>query len=193
MFIGQQPPSSNPWTTLRFYPSTSRTIGNKYTKQNHCKVCSVIKSTIYIRSRKSYIFPLYLLFSFFPLGVGMGMCIQTRTLTLECLQPRKVDYGALDEQLVMLCGLASLFIRPNCLSRLYIRHFQTKKEYCPTVSKSIYFLFIVHISIYYILSSNNRHFCMTNVTGSKMSIFAHPGKITGYWITTRSFPYRGPY
>ena len=32
---------------------------------------------------------------------------------------------------------------------------------------------------------------MTNMTGSKLSIFAHPGKITGYWITTRSFPYRG--
>jgi len=29
--------------------------------------------------------------------------------------------------------------------------------------------------------------------GSKLSIFSHPGKITGYWITTRSFPYRGPY
>ena len=26
-----------------------------------------------------------------------------------------------------------------------------------------------------------------------MSIFLHPGKIIGYWITTRSFPYRGPY
>jgi hypothetical protein len=32
---------------------------------------------------------------------------------------------------------------------------------------------------------------MTNMTGSKLSIFSHPGKITGYWITTRSFPYRG--
>jgi hypothetical protein len=29
---------------------------------------------------------------------------------------------------------------------------------------------------------------MTNMTGSKLSIFSHPGKITGYWITTRSFP-----
>ena len=34
---------------------------------------------------------------------------------------------------------------------------------------------------------------MTNMTGSKLSIFPHPGKITGYWITTISFPYRGPY
>ena len=34
---------------------------------------------------------------------------------------------------------------------------------------------------------------MTNMTGSKLSIFLHPGKITGYWITTRSFPYRDPY
>jgi hypothetical protein len=34
---------------------------------------------------------------------------------------------------------------------------------------------------------------MTNMTGSKLSIFSHNGKITGYWITTRSFPYRGPY
>ena len=34
---------------------------------------------------------------------------------------------------------------------------------------------------------------MTNMTGSKMSIFSHPGNITGYQITTRSFPYRGPY
>ena len=34
---------------------------------------------------------------------------------------------------------------------------------------------------------------MTNMTGSKLSIFSHLGKITGYWITTRSFPYRGPY
>ena len=34
---------------------------------------------------------------------------------------------------------------------------------------------------------------MTNMTGSKLSIFSHPGKIAGYWITTRSFPYRGPY
>jgi hypothetical protein len=25
---------------------------------------------------------------------------------------------------------------------------------------------------------------MTNITGSKLSIFSHPGKITGYWITT---------
>ena len=33
---------------------------------------------------------------------------------------------------------------------------------------------------------------MTNMTRSKLSIFSHPGKITGYWITTRSFPYRGP-
>ena len=33
---------------------------------------------------------------------------------------------------------------------------------------------------------------MINMTGSKLSIFSHPGKITGYWITTRSFPYRGP-
>jgi hypothetical protein len=31
---------------------------------------------------------------------------------------------------------------------------------------------------------------MINMTGSKLSIFSHPGKITGYWITTRSFPYR---
>jgi hypothetical protein len=28
---------------------------------------------------------------------------------------------------------------------------------------------------------------MTNMTGSKLSIFSHPGKITGYWITTRSY------
>jgi hypothetical protein len=34
---------------------------------------------------------------------------------------------------------------------------------------------------------------MINMTGSKLSIFSHPGKITGYWITTRSFPYQGPY
>ena len=34
---------------------------------------------------------------------------------------------------------------------------------------------------------------MTNMTGSKLSIFSHPGKITGYWIATRSFPYRDPY
>jgi hypothetical protein len=34
---------------------------------------------------------------------------------------------------------------------------------------------------------------MTNMIGSKLSIFSHLGKITGYWITTRSFPYRGPY
>jgi hypothetical protein len=34
---------------------------------------------------------------------------------------------------------------------------------------------------------------MTNMTGSKLSIFSYPGKITGYWITTRSFPYRGPH
>ena len=32
---------------------------------------------------------------------------------------------------------------------------------------------------------------MTNMTGSKLSIFSHPGKINGYWIT-RPFPYRGP-
>ena len=34
---------------------------------------------------------------------------------------------------------------------------------------------------------------MINMTEGKLSIFSHPGKITGYWITTRSFPYRGPY
>ena len=34
---------------------------------------------------------------------------------------------------------------------------------------------------------------MTNMTGRKLCIFSHPGKITGYLITTRSFPYRGPY
>ena len=28
---------------------------------------------------------------------------------------------------------------------------------------------------------------MTNMTGSKLSIFSHPGKITGYWITTDHF------
>jgi hypothetical protein len=27
---------------------------------------------------------------------------------------------------------------------------------------------------------------MTNMAGSKLSIFSHPGKITGYWITTKS-------
>jgi hypothetical protein len=32
---------------------------------------------------------------------------------------------------------------------------------------------------------------MTNMTGSKLSIFLHPGKITGYWITTRSFQHKG--
>jgi hypothetical protein len=31
---------------------------------------------------------------------------------------------------------------------------------------------------------------MTNMTGSKLSMFSHPGNITGYWITTRSFLYR---
>jgi hypothetical protein len=31
------------------------------------------------------------------------------------------------------------------------------------------------------------------MTGNKLSIFSHPGKITDYWITSRSFPYRGPY
>ena len=34
---------------------------------------------------------------------------------------------------------------------------------------------------------------MTNMTGSKLSICSHSGKITGYWITTRSFPYQGLY
>ena len=34
---------------------------------------------------------------------------------------------------------------------------------------------------------------MTNMTGGKLSIFSPIWKITGYWITTRSFPYRGPY
>jgi hypothetical protein len=32
---------------------------------------------------------------------------------------------------------------------------------------------------------------MANMTGSKLSIFSHPGKITGYWISTRSFPQYG--
>ena len=32
---------------------------------------------------------------------------------------------------------------------------------------------------------------MTNMTGSKLSISSHPGKITGYWNSTRSFPYMG--
>jgi hypothetical protein len=45
------------------------------------------------------------------------------------------------------------------------------------------------ISILAWLSSRDPHI----VTGSKLSICSHPGKITGYWITTRSFPYRGPY
>jgi len=30
---------------------------------------------------------------------------------------------------------------------------------------------------------------MTNMLGSKLFIFSHPGQITGYWITPRSFPY----
>jgi hypothetical protein len=30
---------------------------------------------------------------------------------------------------------------------------------------------------------------MTNMTGGKLSIFSHPGKIICYWIITRSFPY----
>jgi hypothetical protein len=34
---------------------------------------------------------------------------------------------------------------------------------------------------------------MTNMTGSKLSIFSHPREITGYWITTRLFPYRDTY
>ena len=28
---------------------------------------------------------------------------------------------------------------------------------------------------------------MTNMNGSKLSIFSHAGKITGYWITTNHF------
>jgi len=31
---------------------------------------------------------------------------------------------------------------------------------------------------------------MTNMTGSKLSIFSHPGKITGYWITIISISAR---
>ena len=89
MCIGQQPPSSNPWTTLRFYPSTSRTIGNKYTKQNHRKVCSVIKLTIYIRSRKSYIFPLYLLFSFFSIGGGGGHVYSNKNVSIRVFAVQK--------------------------------------------------------------------------------------------------------
>jgi hypothetical protein len=34
---------------------------------------------------------------------------------------------------------------------------------------------------------------MTNMTGSKLPIFSHQGKITSYWNTTRSFSYRGSY
>ena len=54
-------------------------------------------------------------------------------------------------------------------------------------------LIIKNKKIICILSSNKGIFCMTNMTGSKLFIFSHPGKTTGYWITTRSFPYRSPY
>jgi hypothetical protein len=60
------------------------------------------------------------------------------------------------------CPCIKLFIT-------YFRHLEKRHPYWP--------------------ETKSRHFCMT---GSKLSIFSHPWKITGYWIT-RSFPYRGPY
>jgi hypothetical protein len=61
------------------------------------------------------------------------------------------------------------------------------------ILKYVFCISMYFNNLYYILRSNKRHFCMTNMTGRKLSIFSHPGKITGYWITTRSFPYRGQY
>ena len=45
----------------------------------------------------------------------------------------------------------------------------------------------------HVLSSNKGIFVWPIWTEVKLSIFSYPGKITGYWITKRSFPYRGPY
>ena len=58
------------------------------------------------------------------------------------------------------------------------------------ISKYCMFVYLLLAFITYLVQIN---FCMINMTGSKLSIFSHPGKIIGYWITTRSFPYRGPY
>ena len=66
-------------------------------------------------------------------------------------------------------------------------------KYCMFVYLLLAFItYLVQIKAFvtYLVQIN---FCMINMTGSKLSIFSHPGKIIGYWITTRSFPYRGPY
>ena len=55
-----------------------------------------------------------------------------------------------------------------------------------------YALVILFIGMYYILSSNKGIFVWPIWPEVNCPYF-HPRKITGYWITTRSFPYRGPY
>ena len=62
-----------------------------------------------------------------------------------------------------------------------------------TFSSTLWSQSIGFIIIYYILSSNKGIFVWPIWPEVNCPFFSHPGKITGYWITTRSFPYRGPY
>ena len=59
-----------------------------------------------------------------------------------------------------------------------------------TIRTSTISFHIVHNTVYYRLSSNKVIFVWS--IWPEVHIFT-PRKITGYWITTRSFPYRDPY
>jgi hypothetical protein len=80
------------------------------------------------------------------------------------------------------CNVAQFFITTvSVIDHFHISDFD---------SKIILFTWV--FPLYYILSSNKGIFVWP-IWPEVNSIFSHPGKITGYWITTRSFPYRGPY
>jgi hypothetical protein len=49
----------------------------------------------------------------------------------------------------------------------------------------LYLVCFVHCIITYLVQI--KHLCMTNMTGSKLSILSHPGEITGYWILQDHF------
>jgi hypothetical protein len=87
--------------------------------------------------------------------------------------------------------LRPMFSEPKWSRFLWMVHSWFPRRYSVTFIHNLT-KFIKHIIIYYILSSNKGIFVWP-IWPEVNSIFSHPGKITGYWITTRSFPYRGPY